>query len=326
MRVTMQQIADHLGLSKYAVSRSLSGKDGVSEETRALVEKAAHDMGYIKQAQPPVRDIALIFHDVDVINSELRMMIQNGVQQEAERLHYAVRLQWTHLPEHVARLAQNSAGLLLVGPHDRKTIEQAHASGIPVVRLGWVGPLEPADQVSGTDHEAGAAVGAYLIGLQHRTIAFVHGTAGYRGRMERYYGLREVAEQHQGVTLHQMSFDENSGFVPALKQLHTQGIHPTAFFCAHDGLAVTVMSQLLGLGYRIPDDISVVGFGDFAAATQISPALTTVRVQGAVMGAAALRLLIERIETPPAERLPARRVLIASRFVERRSSGPCAKP
>ncbi len=67
----------------------------------------------------------------------------------------------------------------------------------------------------------------------------------------------------------------------------------------------------------------MIGFGDFAAATQISPQLTTVRVHGAEMGAAGVRLLIERIRQgrPPHE--PPQRILIASKIVERRSSGPC---
>tara|TARA_R110002012_G_scaffold201697_1_gene370795 strand:+ start:515 stop:784 length:270 start_codon:yes stop_codon:yes gene_type:complete len=72
---------------------------------------------------------------------------------------------------------------------------------------------------------------------------------------------------------------------------------------------------------HIPENMSVVGFGDFSAGTQISPQLTTIKVQGLEMGATALRLLLERIEM--ANRLvPARRVLIASTFIERRSSGP----
>lgn len=318
----MQDIADKVGVSKFAVSRALAGKGGVSEDTRRLVEEAARDLGYAKPVSEAPPEIALVFHDVDVINSELRMMIQNGVQTEANRLRRPVRLQWTHRAEDVGRIAQTSAGLLLVGPHDQRTIAEAAATGVPLVRLGWVGPLEPIDQVSGTDHEAGAAVGHHLLGLGHRSIAFVHGTPGYRGRMERYYGLREVLERSAGVSLHQMSFEENSGFAPALKALQADGVRPTAFFCAHDGLAVTVVTALLGLGYRIPDDVTVVGFGDFAAATQISPALTTVRVQGAEMGAAALRLLLERIDTPPAARLPARRILIASTLIERQSCGP----
>jgi len=66
--------------------------------------------------------------------------------------------------------------------------------------------------------------------------------------------------------------------------------------------------------------MSVVGFGDFSAATQISPHLTTIKVQGAEMGATAMRLLLERIETQ-GQPVLARRILIASTFIERRSSG-----
>jgi LacI family transcriptional regulator len=327
-RVTLQDIADHVGLSKFAVSRSLSGKDGVSADTRVLVERAAAELGYTKPVtQAVIRDIGLVFHDLDVVNSELRMQIQNGVQREAHLLEYPVRLQWTHMPDQVGALARSSAGLLLVGPHDRKTIDSASAAGVPIVRVGWVGALEQVDQVSGTDHEAGQAVAQYLLERGHRVIAFVHGTPGYRGRMERYYGAREITERQADVSLHQMWFEENSGFVDALKSLQAAGVSPTAFFCAHDGLAVTVVSELLALGYRIPDDVSVIGFGDFSAATQISPQLTTVRVHGAEMGATALRLLINRINTPQdgGETLSLR-LLVASKIIERRSSGPAPGP
>ncbi len=50
-----------------------------------------------------------------------------------------------------------------------------------------------------------------------------------------------------------MWFEENSGFADALRALQAKGVHPTAFFCPHDGLAVTVVSELLRLGYRIPE-------------------------------------------------------------------------
>lgn len=326
-RVTLQTIAEATGLSKFAVSRSLSGKDGVSSETRDRVTRVAAELGYLRpQGQTRRGDIAIIFHDLDYVNSELRMQEQNGIQEEARRLSYPVRLQWTHDPARVAELARSSAGLMLVGPHDQKTIDEAIAAGVPIVRMGWVSPLEEIDQVSGTDHEAGQAVGNYLMGLGHRVIAFVHGAPGYRGRMERYYGLREVTEAHPDVSIHQMSFEESSGFGPALRALTAQGVRPTAFFCAHDGLAVTVISELLTMGRRIPEDVSVVGFGDFAAATQISPPLTTVRQHGTELGAVALRLLIDRINEGNGPRRLARRVQVPSKLIERKSAGPAPRP
>ncbi|WP_454850859.1 LacI family DNA-binding transcriptional regulator [Rhizobium binxianense] len=326
-RVTLQTIAREVGLSKYAVSRSLSGKSGVSEATRALIRETAQRLGYIKPAgQSTGNEIAVVFHDVDPVNSELYMQIQNGVQGEAHRLGMGLRVRWTHSARQLEELARSCAGLLLVGPHDREAIAAANATGIPVVRFGWVDPLEQADQVSGTDHEAGQAVLQYLIGLGHRSIAYVHGVPGLRGRRERFYGAREIAERYEDVALHVMQFDEQNGFGDAYRALKEKGVRPTAFFCAHDGLALTVVSELLGQGYRIPDDVSVIGFGDFSPAQQISPPLTTVRMEGQECGAVGLRLLLERIENPRLPGMPARRINVASRIIERRSAGPCKVP
>jgi len=321
-RVTLKQIADTVGLSTFAVSRALAGKDGVSPATRRLVSGAAERLGYARaRVAAGPREIAVVFHDLDPVNDELSIQIQSGVQREAQRLGRPVRLLWSHRGEDVLAAARASEGLLLAGPHPRATIEALRAAEVPVVRLGWVDPLEAVDQVVGTDHEAGQAVAQHLIDLGHREIAFVQGTPGYRGRMERFYGAREVAERWPGVTLHPLAFDEPAGFGAAFAAMRTGGIPPTACFCAHDGLALTVVSHLLSLGLRIPEDISVVGFGDFAAATQISPALTTVRVEGTEIGAVGLRLLVERIDAGDGG--PARRVQIVSRLVARQSSGPC---
>jgi LacI family transcriptional regulator len=252
-RVTLQTIAREVGLSKYAVSRSLAGKSGVSEETRERIREMAERLGYIKApAQAVANDIAVVFHDLDPVNSELYMQIQNGVQGEAHRQGMGLRVHWTHSARQLEDLARACAGLLLVGPHDREAIAAATATGIPIVRFGWVDPLEQADQVSGTDHEAGQAVIQYLVDLGHRSIAYVYGVPGYRGRRERFYGAREIAEAHPDVALHVMQFDELGGFGEAYRALKETGMRPTAFFCAHDGLALTVVSELLGQGIAYP--------------------------------------------------------------------------
>jgi LacI family transcriptional regulator len=182
---------------------------------------------------------------------ELRTMLQDGMQREAHRLGQTVRLQWTRDASRVEAMAHDSAGIILVGPHEQKTLDIVKASGVPVVRLGCVAPLERADHVGGTDHEAGIAVGEYLVGLGHRDIAFLQGEEGYRGRMERYHGLRESLERYPDTRLHNLHFKEDGGFIPALRSLQATGIAPTARFCAHDGLALTAVSELLAWGYRL---------------------------------------------------------------------------
>ena len=113
---------------------------------------------------------------------------------------------------------------------------------------------------------------AHLLGFGHREIAYVHGDPSYRGRMERLYGLREVLERVEGTVIHDLVWEDEAavravsgssrgGFAAAFDRLRAGGARPTAFFCAHDGLAVTVISELLARGLRIPEDASVVGFG-----------------------------------------------------------------
>ena len=136
-----------------------------------------------------------------------------------------------------------SRGGILAGPHDRTVYDRIYGLGIPIIRTtGFPDPLEPVDIVTGPDHEAGAAVADYLLGLGHREIAYVHGAPRYRGRIERLYGLREVMEKHDDAHYSDLRFEPELTFSESLKALRATGRDPTAFFCAHDGLAVTVVS------------------------------------------------------------------------------------
>jgi LacI family transcriptional regulator len=321
-RITLAIIAERTGLSKFAVSRSLSGKDGVSDETRQRVRDVATELGYLRQVsdiEAPV--LGVVFHDTDLINSELHLLIQSGIQAEAQRCGYQVRMRWTHLPEEIEAFARDCSGVAMVGPHPEASMVTIKALGIPVVRNTWMEPLDPYDIVSGTDHEAGSAVAKFLVELGHRSIVYVHGAPGYRGRIERFYGVREVLERYPDVTFREMRFRAEMRFTEHLKALHETGLRPTAFFCAHDGLAVTVVSEMLRLGYRIPEDVSVVGFGDYSAATQISPQLTTVRVHGRQIGSGLVRLLDDKITGRIASDYSVR-MMIASHLIVRESTGP----
>nr|WP_272209623.1 substrate-binding domain-containing protein [Marinicella sp. W31]MDC2875440.1 substrate-binding domain-containing protein [Marinicella sp. W31] len=139
--------------------------------------------------------------------------------------------------------------------------------------------------------------------------------------MERLYGLREVCEQRGDVTLHDLVLDNGSELAGAIDRLERQDAGITAFFCAHDGLALTVISELLRRGYKIPGDCSVVGFGDYYAAQQISPSMTTIRVPGINIGRVAAWLLDQRISNPAFPACPMR-LHVPCQIIERGSSGP----
>jgi LacI family transcriptional regulator len=324
-RVTIATIAEKTGLSNFAVSRALSGKSGVSDKTRQMVVEVATEMGYLRQAPAGRTDIlGIVFHDADLINSELHLLVQTGFQIEASRRGYQTRMIWTHLIDEIDDFASRCAGVAMVGPHARESMYRLKEAGKPVSRNGWIEPLEGFDMVHGTDHEAGAAVAQYLLGLGHRRISYVHGAPRYRGRRERFYGLREVLEQYPDVEYRQMTFDAETMFLDRFRAMQAEGFEPTAYFCAHDGLALTAMSELMRLGYRIPQDVTVIGFGDFSAATQITPNLTTVKTQGHEIGAGLARVLDDRIHARINPAIPLR-IMVTGNLIERQSSGPAPK-
>jgi LacI family transcriptional regulator len=83
------------------------------------------------------------------------------------------------------------------------------------------------------------------------------------------------------------------------------------------------VSELLKLGYSIPQDATVIGFGDYSAATQISPHLTTVKVHGHQIGSAMVRLLDDRIHARIDPGVPVR-IMLSGKIINRASSGPAA--
>lgn len=323
-KVTIASLAALTGLSKFAVSRALSGKSGVSEETRHRVQAIAADLGYTPSATKLPLTIAVIFHDTDYINSGFYLKLHRGIEAEALARGYRSTISWTHRPSDIERILRESAGAIMVGPHDPASYAIARELGKAVVRQGRVAPLEEADNVSGTDQEAGAAVAAHFLQLNHRRIVYVHGRPGYRGRVERSHGIREALEEAGNIEFREMIFEPESSFGEHVDALLATGFHPTAFFCARDGIALTVVSELLQRGYRVPQDVSIVGFGNDEVATQISPQLTTVTVDGEQVGAACMRLLDDRLNS----RLPRDawlRVHIANRIIKRGSCGEASE-
>lgn len=320
-KVTLRVIANETGLSKFAVSRALSGKEGVSDATRARIIDVAKRMGYSRATKPTVSTLGAVFSAHDHANSEMNMQIQNGLQREAQRLGYTIQAHWVTEDEELGDFIEGCAGFFAKSLSQCRALEAMLATGKPIVRSGWIEPLDQVDSVGGTDHDAGVAVARYLLKLGHREVVYVHGPIDLRGRRERFHGLRDGLSEADGTICHDMVWDEKTSFTGELNRLLAAGANPTAFFCAHDEFALTAVTDILSRGWRIPKDVSVVGFGDFSAARQISPPLTTIKIPGEDFGRLAVRQLDTRLRLVDPFGPPIR-MLIPNRFIERASTGP----
>lgn len=320
-RVTIQDLADKLGLSKFSVSRALSGKPGVAEATRGRVLRAAHAMGYRVNAEiaHSVGQILFVRQEIEMVSSEMWLNVQHGAEAEAERLGYSVVPRQARFIE-AERLDPAVVGMILAVPRSSAITEMAARTGLPVACAAYPEPMSRFDHAVCADWEAGMMVARMLGGLGHREVAFVHGSTLPTGRGERYRGFRDGMLEVAGTRVEDIVFDELQGFRRAFLNHVRDGGAPTALFCAHDGIAVSAVSELLRLGIRIPEDISVVGYSDFAAATQISPKLTTVRVPHQEIGAAMVRTIADRLTSPEGAARPPLRLSLLSELVRREST------
>jgi LacI family transcriptional regulator len=327
-RITLQFIADQLGISKFAVSRALTGKPGVSDETRRAVVSTAERLGYT--GRPPkaaeVRSFEVLFHDRTVANRELWVDVQHGIEQEASRRGYPMAIRWSNDHTMIERLERSTIGFVLVGPHEKRMYEAARDSNVPAITVSHIVPaLDSMDQITATDVEAGSYVADFLVGLGHRRLIYVHGRLGYPGRYARLRGFAEAIAGVDGAELREIAFEEDqagAGFSAALMATVGEGFEPTCFFCGSDAVALTVVSELMRIGLEIPEDVSVVGHADYPIATQISPKLTTVHMPHRQMGIAAVRVLLSRagLSTPVTDTVPMRISLVPN-LVERQTTG-----
>ncbi|HTN64151.1 MAG TPA: LacI family DNA-binding transcriptional regulator, partial [Devosia sp.] len=193
-RVTVQGIADQLGISKFAVSRALSGHAGVSPATRAAVVELAARLGYVPRNRPASDiNIEIIYHDAETMQRELWVDVQAGAQLEGAKHGIGTAVRWTGDPRLVAGLASGANGILLVGPHDDAIVAAIRQAKIPCVRIGGeLPPLEPMDKVDRVDGEGAAIVAQYLLELGHQRFVYVHGKLGYPGQMTRFESFAET--------------------------------------------------------------------------------------------------------------------------------------
>lgn len=324
-KITLDDLSKELGLSKFSVSRALSGKPGVSEKTRELVVQAARDRGYnhAATAQPVERVVHLVIPRADALGSSFWMEVIGGAENEARKLGWRLVVDVLNSDRGPDSLDGPVHALILAGRRSRGVIEPFIALDVPKVLIGHPRPMERIDSVQTANFDAGFAVGERLGMLGHRHIAFVTDAPEDEGRNLRYAGLAEAMRPYEGSSISVIRFDERRDAKSLVLDVLRQPQHPTAFFGATDFVAITLAWGLVELGIRVPQHVSVVGSNDSHTASQLGLKLTTVRQPMQEIGILAIEMLHWRMDkaAPGAQ---TRRTLLTPTFIERNTTGPVA--
>jgi LacI family transcriptional regulator len=334
MPATIRDVARAAGVSVATVSRALNGATNVLPETRQRIEEAARALRFT----PSGAARSLITRRTDTIGALLPDLhgeyfseLIRGIDQAARArgLHLLVSSSHGNADEAAAALrAMNGRvdGLLVMSPHaDADFLRHNLPGSLPAVLLNSGMDLE--DHASFVvDNLGGAtAMTRHLVASGRKRVAFITGATYNDEAAQRLAGYRAGLKPGMRELVFEGDFSEEAGWA-AGRRIANHKPRPDAVFAANDMMAVGCMAALHEAGLRVPDDIAVAGFDDIPIARYVTPALTTIRVPIAALGAAALDALVKAVEAPQSQ--ATHTVVTPVELVVRRScgAGPPAIP
>lgn len=305
MAVTIKDVAREAGVSVATVSRALNGQPNVTAPVRARVQQVARELRY----SPHHAARALSSrrsHTVGVVlpdlHGEFFSELIRGIGQAARARGLHLLLSSDHGDageQGAALLAMRGRvdGVLVMAPTDGGTrfLSEYLAPGLPAVLINTPDPDGKRPWVGVDNHGGARAMVRHLVDSGHRRIAFIAGPADNHDARERMRGYGdELAASLPGTlpVVLEGDFDEASG-MRAAQRLLACDVRPDAVFAANDAMALGCLRALVHAGVRVPDDIALAGFDDIPLARHVHPALTTMRVDIADLGARALHVLLQ---------------------------------
>ncbi|HBG01604.1 MAG TPA: hypothetical protein DDW87_08540 [Firmicutes bacterium] len=320
-QITIEDLARHLGISKATVSLALNNSSLVADATKLRVIEAAEKFGY----QPNFFGARLSRGKSDVIG----LYIVGGKE---EQCNWALPSSWmfynpilkavsTELSLHGYRLNLEVVSLERVIQKRviASVIQEGSLDGMLIVMQddtdhGFLNivverkfPFVVLNTMAGAnissvkiDNDLGARKSVnHLIELGHTRIAYLGGPARDSNAIERRRGFIKAiseAELNLDPMLVQYGDWQLSCGQAAAKKFIELDHPPTAIFCANDHMAIGVMQVLQKAGFRVPHDISVVGYDDTEMCQVVVPNLTTVRAPLELMGALGAREVLRQID------------------------------
>lgn len=335
--VRLKDIAARAGVSVMTVSKVMRDAKDISQATKVRIRAMAREMGYVpdRMAQSlRSRTTKLLGIVISAATNPIFARVLMAIEEQAYEMGYEVifchTLKQVEREEEIIRrlISRRVDGLFIypvyrMNPHAAVYAELERAK-IPTVILGHSAPFcSMFCNVETDDFAASQKLTEHLIKLGHKRIAFLTGPRFVPWSQERLDGYRAALSdariEFDDRLIYQAGGTIAEGEKAALQMLDEK-CDATAVQAVNDLVAIGMANTFLGQGLKIPDDISVAGFGNILTAEHFRVPLTTVRQPKFRLGTVAMDMMRQLIagEKPHSQRL-------AADIVVRQSTGPQAK-
>jgi LacI family transcriptional regulator len=332
---TISDVAKRAGVSSMTVSRVINNSGYTSPNTRARVEQAIAELGYVPNALArglrfkQTKTIALVMTD---ITNPFFTTLARGVEDTANQAGFTVifcNTDESETKEHSylqMLLQQQVDGILLVPARSNsaESVKVIKKQNTPVIVLDRrVPPHTDVDVVRCDSEDAAQRLVHMLIELGHRRIGVLSGPKGVSTADDRVQGYRN-ALRHAGIVEHKNliyrgSFTQESGYEIACQLLDVNP-RPTAIFAAHNFFAPGVLKRARELNLRVPEDLAIVAFDDLPWTLAHAPFFTVAIQPAYEIGKQAAQLLFQRLNGTADKRH--QEIILPVEIVIRESSGP----
>lgn len=320
--ITIKDIAQQTGVSVATVSLALNNRPGVSPETRARVLEVAGQLGYPVNKPSPAksntRTIGMVVKTeanlpprANPFYSQVIVGIEEACRRNQINLMFATMpVDENNHPTSIPQVFYSDQvdGLLLVGAFMDATITSLAGHNLPpIVLVDAYSDTETYDMVVSDNFQAAYNAVEFLLAQGHHHIGLIGSEPdSYPSIRQRRNGYLRCLKDHGIPDTYIASFNPNDpsddGYDEIVSVLQTNP-QLTALFCVNDHVALTAMKAAFDLGRKIPEDLAVIGYDDIHQAATTIPSLSTMRVDTASMGWAAVNLLLMRLEQPDAARM-----------------------
>lgn len=347
-KVTIQDIANELQLSRNTVSKAINNTGVLADATREKILRKAAEMGYKQFAYLPLfqedtakaaehsilpsdkREIAMLTTQF-LSSSHFSSMMLDRFQSEIEHLHSCttihrispIELKEKKLPSSLN--IERTAGIICIEVFDYDYAQMLCDLDVPLLFVDTpvmdMRPPLKADRLYMENRIEVQNAVAHMVQRGKKRISFAGDKNHCQSFFERYMAYKDAVEYFgltEGLSTCAMPSGQQNYPVSLYETIRRFKTMPDAFVCANDFVAMDLVKALDELGYSVPDDIWVCGFDDSQEASYFAPRLTSIHIHGQIMGYTAANLLMTRIEEPS---LNYRTVYTETNLILRESTG-----
>ena len=342
-KVTIQDIAEELGVSRNTVSKAINNGAGLADATREKILKKAVEMGYkqfsyyhtmsavsasldFPRESGGGREIALLSAKF-LSHSHFASLMLDSFQQEISELGYTMnthRIREEHLQNRILPATfrpERAAAMLCMEVFDRPYADMLCALGLPTLFVD--GPAAfgenplPADRLLMENATEIAKFVGEMIRQGKTKIGFIGNYRHCQSFFERYAAFR-CAMMMNGVPVDGRFCVYSNEKADIQAGVRGMGGLPDVFLCANDFIAMDLIQALREIGKSAPEDVWLCGFDDSPESRLISPPLTTIHIHTQIMAFSAVQLLLSRIKEP---NLDYRTIITQTDLIWRESAG-----